>query len=150
MSWWRKKPKETEGDRLPTDAETADIMRSLAEAFVQDSGGPDLFDYSIESVATLDRLIDGLLEDAPAGALDAKFSLGMGAYVGEVVVRNSPTAHWTYDADQRTGAIDSPQYLAFPVFKVSKRFTNGPEHSLVQFVQAAVADEMPPEAWPLP
>ncbi|MFD7025515.1 hypothetical protein [Promicromonospora sukumoe] len=146
MAWWRRKPRTADDDGTPTDAETADLMRRLADEFVRNSRGPDLFDYSVDSIATLDGLIDGLLEEAHAAALDKGFSLGMGAYVGEVIVRNSPAARWVYHVDQRTGAIESAQYLAFPVFKVSKRFTIGPEHSLVQFVRAAVNDEMPPEA----
>lgn len=150
MTWWRKGPKEIPEDRPPTDAETAHIMRSLADEFVQNARGADLFDYSLESVPRLDHLIDGLLEDASAADLDRGFSLGMGAYLGEVVVRNSTAARWVYSVEQRTGAIECGELFALPVFKVSKRFTTGPEHSLVQFVEVTIVGVVPPEARRLP
>ncbi|WP_020015068.1 hypothetical protein [Promicromonospora sukumoe] len=150
MSWWRRKPKETDDDRPPTDAETADIMRSLADEFVRNSRSSDLFDYTVGSVTALEVLIGTLLESASDADLDRGFSLGMGAYIGEVIVRNSAAARWTYDAGQRTAAVESAHYSALPAFKVSKRFTLGPEHSLVQFVDAAIADELPPDARRLP
>ena len=90
-----------------------------------------------------------MLEAASAEALDERFGLGMGAYVGEVIVRQSDKARWTYDIDQRTAAVESPQFAAFPHFKVSKRFMIGPEHSLEQFVRVALEDRMPPEARPM-
>ncbi|MFD7307313.1 hypothetical protein [Promicromonospora sp. NPDC059942] len=150
MAWWRRKPKASGHVRPPSDAETAELMRRLADEFVVNSRAADLFDYTVESITALEVLIGTLLESASPADLDKGFSLGMGAYVGEVIVRHGTDAHWTYDADQRTAAVQSPQFGAYPVFKVSKRFTLGPEHSLVQFVRAAVDDELPPEARELP
>lgn len=150
MAWWRRKPKETDDVRPPSDGETAELMRRLADEFVQSSRASDLFDYTVESITALEVLIQSLLESASPADLDKGFSLGMGAYVGEVIVRHGTGAHWSYDADQHTALVQSAQYGAYPVFKVSKRFTIGPEHSLMQFVQAAIGDEMPPKARELP
>ncbi|MFJ3404664.1 hypothetical protein [Promicromonospora sp. NPDC090134] len=111
---------------------------------------PTSFDYTVESITALEVLIGTLLESASPADLDKSFSLGMGAYVGEVIVRHRTGAHWSYDTDQSTALVQSAQHGSYPVFKVSKRFTIGPEHSLVQFVQAAIDDEMPPEARRLP
>jgi len=147
MAWWRKK-RQQNGD-VPSDSETADVMRRLAEEFVMLSGAPDVLDFTVESIRALDLLVDSMLEAASAEALDERFGLGMGAYVGEVIVRQSDKARWTYDIDQRTAAVESPQFAAFPHFKVSKRFMIGPEHSLEQFVRVALEDRMPPEARPM-
>ncbi|MFE7503712.1 hypothetical protein [Promicromonospora sp. NPDC057488] len=150
MAWWRRKPKGTDDVRPPSDEETADLMRRLADEFVLNSRAADLFDYTVESITALEVLIGTLLESASPADLDKGFSLGMGAYVGEVIVRHGTGARWSYDAEQRAAVVQGAEFAAYPVFKVSKRFTLGPQHSLVQFVRAAIDDEMPPEARELP
>ncbi|MFD6448123.1 hypothetical protein ACFWEJ_23675, partial [Promicromonospora sp. NPDC060204] len=55
----------------------------------------DLFDHTVESITALEVLIGTLPESASPADLDKGFSLGMGAYVGEVIVRHGTDAHWT-------------------------------------------------------
>ncbi len=121
-------------------------MRRLAEEFVTTSGAPDVLDFTVESIKAADLLVDSMLEADSADAIDERFGLSMGAYVGEVIVRQGAKARWTYDVDQRAAAVQSPQFAAFPHFKVSKRMTVGPEHSLEQFVRIALEDRLPPAA----
>ncbi|MFE5337228.1 hypothetical protein ACFQ8E_15055 [Isoptericola sp. NPDC056573] len=134
---------------MPIDTETVDVMGRLAEEFVIASGAPDVFDFTVESIKALDLLVDSMLESASAEILDERFGLSMGAYAGEVIVRRSDEARWTYEIDQRAAAVRSTQFDAFPQVKVSKRITIGPEHSLEQFVRVALDDRMPPEARPM-
>ena len=121
-------------------------MRSIADELVRDSGATELLDYTVESIATLEVLIDGMVDAAPAAAVDERFGLSMGAYVGEVIVRHGSTAFWAYDRERRTAVVQSAELGAYPAYKVSKRITIGPEHSLVQFVRTSIDDALPPEA----
>ena len=146
MAWWRRNQAGANSVGMPSDEETADIMRRIADEFVRDSGASDLLDYTVESVANLEVLIDEMVAAAPAAAVDERLGLSMGAYVGEVVVRHSSSAFWAYDRERRTAVVQSAEFDAFPAYKVSKRITIGPEHSLLQFVRAAIEDALPPEA----
>ena len=70
---------------------------------------------------------------------------GMGAYLGEVVVRNGG-GQWTYHPGQPPAIREahSRQRLYIPYNKVAKRLTVGPEHSLLSFYEAVMTGETPP------
>jgi hypothetical protein len=70
----------------------------------------------------------------------------MGAFVGELLVRNGG-ARWSYSTDHGSPAVRLPSGNAcFPLNKVSKRLTVGPEHSIAQFVEVAMSGVLPPDA----
>lgn len=114
-------------------------------------------DFSVESLG----LVDDYLEKMRAQTLDEeevfKLVLRCGAYVGEVILRNSSKAyHWLEynealkvckaigDFGESTATIvvlwDSNGGLTFPLGKVLKFLENGREDSL-QFFAKAIVEE---------
>jgi hypothetical protein len=70
--------------------------------------------------------------------------MSMGAYMGELIVRNG-AGIWTYEPQAIAPGINlRTGLLCFPLNKVGKRITVGPEHSVTQFVEAAMSGELPP------
>jgi hypothetical protein len=114
-----------------------------AEAFVDAMA-------EIETARRLDPLADLLLQHGPFGPDDVRsLATSMGAFVGELLVRNGG-ARWSYDIDHESPAVRLPSGIAcFPLNKVSKRLTVGPEHSIAQFVEVAMSGVIPPRARPL-
>jgi hypothetical protein len=70
--------------------------------------------------------------------------MSMGAYVGELIVRNA-AGIWAYEPQTSAPGIKlRTGLLCFPLNKVGKRITVGPEHSIAQFVEAAMSGGLPP------
>ncbi|AZQ36960.1 hypothetical protein EJ357_28835 [Streptomyces cyaneochromogenes] len=117
-------------------------MRPYAAAFVArvTAGNRLPLDYSVASLRIVDFLIDGLRKggadrDRVRGAL-----LGLGAYVGEVLVRHAGAVWVDYDADQRAyfgqpvGVRMPDERVWNPLGKVRNRFDlGGPDESLQTF-----------------
>lgn len=101
---------------------------------VRTSYGLDL-DYSPGSVGQLDDFVD--IHFGPGSADDhSSLIVGMGCYLGEVVVR-SHGGHWSADEE----FFHSPAVViagkletrTFPLSRVWRRFEYGPEQSLVAY-----------------
>ncbi|MGR6969973.1 hypothetical protein ACU639_10215 [Streptomyces cynarae] len=97
-------------------------------------------DYSVASLRVVDFLIDGLRKGGADWdrARDALF--GVGAYVGEVLVRRAGAVWVDFDADQRAyfgqpvGVRMPDGRIWNPLGKVGNRFeAGGPEESLQRF-----------------
>lgn len=97
-------------------------------------------DYSEHSLRVVDFLIDGLRKGGAdrEGARNAL--LGLGAYVGEVLVRRAGAVWVDFDADQRSYfgqpvGVRMPDGRVWnPLGKVVNRFeVGGPEESLQNF-----------------
>ncbi|WP_433455984.1 hypothetical protein ACQPXS_28495 [Streptomyces sp. CA-142005] len=97
-------------------------------------------DYSERSLRVVDFLIDGLRKGGAdrEGARNAL--LGLGAYVGEVLVRRAGAVWVDFDADQRSYfgqpvGVRMPDGRVWnPLGKVVNRFeVGGPEESLQTF-----------------
>ncbi|GEK04584.1 hypothetical protein NHG22_16525 [Streptomyces sp. ATE26] len=123
-------------------APRASQMRSYAAAFVARATARSRLplDYSERSLRLVDFLIDGLRKGGADGeqARDALF--GLGAYVGEVLVRRAGATWTDFDAEQRAyfgqpvGVRMPDSRVWNPLGKVVNRFEDGtPEESLRLF-----------------
>ncbi|MCI3275977.1 hypothetical protein [Streptomyces cylindrosporus] len=120
----------------------ADGMRACATGFVARVTARNRLplDYSERSLRIVDFLVDGLRKGGAdlEGARETLF--GLGAYVGEVLVRRAGAVWVDLDADQRAYfgqpvGVRMPDGRVWnPVGRVHNRFTTGdPEDSLRTF-----------------
>ena len=97
-------------------------------------------DYSVASLRIVDFLIDGLRKGGADREGARKTLLGLGAYVGEVLVRRAGAVWVDFDADQcayfgqRVGVRMPDGRVWNPLGKVLNRFElGGPKESLQIF-----------------
>ncbi|MER6061566.1 hypothetical protein ABT167_10170 [Streptomyces sp. NPDC001792] len=97
-------------------------------------------DYSERSLRVVDFLIDGLRKGGADREAAHDALLGLGAYVGEVLVRRAGAVWVDFDADQRSYfgqpvGVRMPDGRVWnPLGKVVNRFeVGGPEESLQTF-----------------
>jgi hypothetical protein len=147
---WRRQKKTDDttplNDAPISDATVAAHMESLAEAFVRSCAADGyIFRWDAGSVGHLDGFCEAFLaSDSTRSRLNSMIT-GMGAYLGEVVVRNGG-GQWTYHPGQPPAIREahSRQRLYIPYNKVAKRLTVGPEHSLLSLYEAVMTGETPP------
>jgi hypothetical protein len=117
-------------------------MRSCATAFVARVSARSWLplDYSVASLRVVDFLIDGLRKGGADRQRARGTLLGLGAYVGEVLVRRAGAVWVDFDADQRAYfgqpvGVRMPDGRVWnPLGKVHNRFgAGGPEDSLQTF-----------------
>jgi hypothetical protein len=117
-------------------------MRSYAAAFVARATARNRLplDYSERSLRVVDFLIDGLRKGGADRERAGETLLGLGAYVGEVLVRRAGAVWVGFDADQRAYfgqrvGVRMPDGRVWnPLGKVLNRFeAGGPEESLQRF-----------------
>jgi hypothetical protein len=91
-------------------------------------------DYSEESLAALDKLIEDKWPEPPAGLQE--MTVFFGAYVGETIHRRLKW-RWTRSAgsDWHLAFVteDRAELFAFPFAKMRKRFVNGQTDSLAAY-----------------
>ncbi|MGP4083505.1 hypothetical protein [Streptomyces sp. KR55] len=125
-------------DRVPGAGE----MRSWAAGFVTRVTARNRLplDYSVASLRVVDFLIDGLRKGGAAREQVRNPLFGLGAYVGEVLVRRAGAVWVDFDADQRAyfgqpvGARMPDGRVWNPFGKVHNRFElGGPGESLQTF-----------------
>jgi hypothetical protein len=126
------------GGRIPY----ANEMRPRAAAFVARVTARNRvpLDYSVASLRVVDFLVDGLRKGGADRERASGALLGLGAYVGEVLVRRAGAAWVDFDADQRayfgqSVGVRMPDGRVWnPLGKVRNRFeAGGPEESLQTF-----------------
>ncbi|MGV9450697.1 hypothetical protein [Streptomyces sp. NPDC003635] len=117
-------------------------MRGCAAAFVARVAvrGRLPLDYSVASLRVVDFLIDGLRKGGADRERARETLFGLGAYVGEVLVRRAGGVWVDLDAHQRdwfgqSVGVRMPDGRVWnPLGKVHNRFdTGGPEESLQIF-----------------
>ncbi|MER5212219.1 hypothetical protein ABT063_16960 [Streptomyces sp. NPDC002838] len=117
-------------------------MRACAAAFVTRVTARNRLplDYSVASLRIVDFLIDGLRKGGADRERARETLCGLGAYVGEVLVRRAGAAWVDFDADQRTyfgqpvGVCMPDGRVWNPLGKVLNRFeVGGPGESLQIF-----------------
>lgn len=117
-------------------------MRSCAAAFVARATARNRLplDYSVASLRVVDFLIDGLRKGGAARERVRDPLFGLGAYVGEVLVRRAGAVWLDFDADQRAYfgqpvGVRMPDGRVWnPLGKVHNRFDlGGPGESLQTF-----------------
>ncbi|MGW1028843.1 hypothetical protein ACWD4J_35065 [Streptomyces sp. NPDC002577] len=96
-------------------------------------------DYSVASLRLVDFLVDGLRKGGQERARVAGALFGLGAYVGEVLVRRTGGAWVDLDESQRAyfgqpvGVRMPDGRVWSPLSRVVNRFDVGPEESLQTF-----------------
>ncbi|MEU0003052.1 hypothetical protein ABZ079_01770 [Streptomyces sp. NPDC006314] len=125
-------------ERVPCAAE----MRACAAVFVSRATARNRLplDYSERSLRVIDFLIDGLRKGSADGERARDTLMGLGAYVGEVLVRRAGAVWVDFDAGQRAyfgqpvGVRMRDGRVWNPLGKVVNRFAvGGPEESLQTF-----------------
>jgi hypothetical protein len=117
-------------------------MRGLTAAFVAGVTARNRLplDYSVASLRVVDFLIDGLRKGGADRERARETLFGLGAYVGEVLVRRAGAVWVDFDAHQRAYfgqpvGVRMPDGRVWnPLGKVHNRFdAGGPEESLHTF-----------------
>lgn len=132
---------EQAADALPTTSESGPYLAAGFVATVRERSGLAL-DYSPESLALVDRVIDGLRRGRPQATTLSRTLLTLGAYTGEVLVRTTGAAWVEFDAEQRAifgqpfGIRTPDGRLWNPLGKAVKRYENGSRDSLRLFCLA--------------
>ena len=125
-------------ERIPYAKE----MRPHAAAFVSRVTARNRLplDYSVASLRVVDFMVDGLRKGGSDRERVSGALLGLGAYVGEVLVRRAGAVWVDLDADQRAYfgqpvGVRMPDGRVWnPLGKVCNRFeAGGPEESLQTF-----------------
>ncbi|MFF3344425.1 hypothetical protein [Streptomyces sp. NPDC002779] len=120
----------------------ANAMRGLTAAFVAGVTARNRLplDYSVASLRVVDFLIDGLRKGGADQERARETLFGLGAYVGEVLVRRAGAVWVDFDAHQRAYfgqpvGVRMPDGRVWnPLGKVHNRFdAGGPEESLHTF-----------------
>ncbi|MFE0249761.1 hypothetical protein [Streptomyces sp. NPDC059010] len=128
----------TVDERMPCARE----MRRCAASFVTRATARSRLplDYSVASLRIVDFLIDGLRKGGADRERAREPLLGLGAYVGEVLVRRAGAVWVDFDADQcayfdqRVGVRMPDGRVWNPLGKVHNRFDlGGPDESLQTF-----------------
>jgi len=126
------------------EPQTPTLMEDIPKAaqwFVQamESSGYSL-DGTLESFRVLDRFMDE--QKRPGGILDGKVGsklFGMGAYVGQVLIAQLG-GQWETDDQDPQGEINIAVRMGsctvWPVQRVMKRFSDGPENSIYAYGSA--------------
>ena len=143
-----------------------EALAGVAELFLHDALEPtfgkeylklESLDFSVASLRLIDEYLDVVPKLKGFDRNQLQVILRTGAYVGEVIRRNSKTAQWRWlnyetaktispTAFDRFGKIPATaavlyngKTFAFPLAKVQKRLTNGPEDSLQFYGSALVS-----------
>jgi hypothetical protein len=126
----------------PTDEETAEAMRDLAEVFRSGSKAEGVpFGWGPDEADRLDGLCDAFLATGPTAERRHSVVMSMGAFLGELLVRNGGGL-WAYDTKENAAVVVLPNGLrAFPHNKVAKRLDLGPEQSISAFYRYALTRE---------
>ncbi|MER6228777.1 MULTISPECIES: hypothetical protein [Streptomyces] len=96
-------------------------------------------DYSVASLRLVDRIIDGLRRDQPDRARVDPVLRGLGAYLGEVMVRRAGGRWVDFDAEQTlffgqtVGVRMGDGRVWNPLGKTANRFEAGSEESVQRF-----------------
>ncbi|MFF4211525.1 hypothetical protein ACFYZE_19645 [Streptomyces sp. NPDC001796] len=124
--------------RIPSAKE----MRRYAAAFVArvTAGNRLPLDYSVASLRVVDFMVDGLRKGGADRERASGALFGLGAYVGEVLVRRAGAVWVDFDAEQsaffrQSVGVRMPDGRVWnPLGKVFNRFElGGPEESLQLF-----------------
>jgi hypothetical protein len=145
---FRRRVKRSKVEQAATDGDVAQAMRELAEIFVERSAheGYDV-GWGADSAQRLDELCDAFLASRPEQSVIDSMIMAMGAYLGELIVRNAG-GRWTYNQSQAAVVVETQQQplLCFPHNKVAKRLRHGEEHGLWAFYEYAAIRKVPQRA----
>ncbi len=122
-------------------------MQHAAQTFVDANRGVMTFDFGPDSVAALEEWLTRLADARPPRDVLQSIAVAAGAYLGEILVRCGKGA-WTCEKGGLPAVrLHAEDTLVFPIDKVGKRLTLGPEHDVRPFCVVAWAG---PTRSPLP
>lgn len=130
--------------QAPSESETADAMRSLAEVFLHSTASGDFrFTWDGTDCERLDELCDQFVIPSQRTTTTRQaMSARMGAYVGELLVRNAG-GRWVYDEACRSAAVELPSgHRVFPAERVAQRIAVGHHYSVAEFYRATLAGDL--------
>jgi hypothetical protein len=148
--FFRRSPKYSDADFSDLSAMLGgDLGNSMYKHELLDR---EKLDFSVESLSHIDDYLDALHADPPASVDDVlPVVLRCGAYVGEVIRRNSHDLHWVafkeaakYSAfvkglehSAATAGIlwRDAENMCFPLAKICKFIENGREESVHSFAR---------------
>jgi hypothetical protein len=144
---FKRPAKKREFEQIPTDDQVAHAMRELAEIFVERSAHEGFeVGWDAGSAQKLDELCEAFLAGRPDKDVMHSMIMSMGAYLGELIVRNAD-GRWMYSRQHEAAAVEVRQRThCFPHNKVAKRLTHGDEHGLWAFYEYAATGKVPPGA----
>lgn len=120
-------------------------ITACSEWIVQCFGSIQLpLDYSLDSIVHIDGFLERNVVDsqpAPGSVLAANFGqilFGLGAYLGETIIRHAPGAEWVLDDADPQSEVNAEVRLAdgsqiWPMMKIIKRAQNGFEDSVYPY-----------------
>lgn len=128
--------------KYPATPEAAPEHAQLCVSAAHNVDGITL-DYSVESLAKLDGIIEAMRQDGVSTQDVAETLFSFGCYVGEVFVRHA-RGRWRLTAETPMArAAGFPLVIELgagtycnPIGKVFKRLDEGPEHELTHFYRA--------------
>jgi hypothetical protein len=131
-------------DTAPSDSETAEAMGRLCEVFLAGIAARNLsLGWDGKDVALLDDVCDQrFIPGQPTVTTRQALSARMGAYVGELLVRNAG-GHWVYDVSCQSAAVELPDgRRVFPAARVAQRIAAGRERAIAAFYRETVASTL--------
>ncbi|WP_256355987.1 hypothetical protein [Streptomyces sp. PKU-EA00015] len=136
----------------------ADGMQGYAAGFVAEMNERSRLplDYSVVSLRLVDFVVDGLRRGGPERSGVDRILQGLGAYVGEVIVRRAGARWVDLDAEQtelfgQTVGLRMPDGRVWnPLGKVVKRFEHGTSESVERFYLLLHGRRPPNRRGPLP
>jgi hypothetical protein len=120
-------------------------MRRLAEFFVEQAPEGRDFGWDTASALRLDDPCEQYLAGQPDSEGRHYFSAGVGAYLGELVVR-AGRGRWVYEPNAGRPAVEIANgQRCFPMAKVAKRLECGPEHSIWTLYEYMMTGQVGPD-----
>lgn len=130
-------------DRTPSDVETAEVMRELAEAFREVAAEQgETLGWETREASKLDALCDRFLATDPSAGLRHSMVMAMGAYLGELMVRHGG-GRWGYGSgDRKAVVVLANGLVCHPHDEVAQRLDLGPQLDLGFYFHYALAGRM--------
>ena len=128
-------------DTAPSDVETAEAMRMLTEVFLAGVAARKMsLRWDGTDVERLDDICDRrFIPGQPSVTTRQAASSRMGAYLGELLIRNTG-GRWVYDASCQSAAVELPDgRRVFPAARVAQRIAAGRERSIAEFYRATLS-----------
>lgn len=89
-------------------------------------------DYSIKSIADLESFIADHFDPPGSKFVGSSLIMGVGCYIGEVITRNLG-GQWHKGGQPEINGLGQIEKI-FPVQKAAKRFGNGPQDALTDYI----------------
>jgi hypothetical protein len=91
-------------------------------------------DYTVDSLQRLENFISEHFDPPGSKFVGETLPVGIGCYVGEVIIRNIG-GHWNLEDKPEINGL-GPIEAIYPIEKAQKRFENGREESLAWYYHA--------------